>query len=78
VPGAASSFVVRQGQEAAGYLLVLPEESEVQSGERVAHVYDMVVLPKFRGSPIARKMMERVLDVALTGTPILRQLFHTL
>jgi len=71
VPGAASSFVVRQGQEAAGYLLVLPEESEVQSGERVAHVYDMVVLPKFRGSSIARKMMERVLDVASAyGVPI--------
>jgi ribosomal protein S18 acetylase RimI-like enzyme len=64
VPGAASSFVVRQGQEAAGYLLVLPEESEVNGGERAAHIYDMVVLPKFRGSPIARKMMERVLDVA--------------
>ncbi|HMP18851.1 MAG TPA: GNAT family N-acetyltransferase [Candidatus Paceibacterota bacterium] len=71
VPGAASSFLVRQGQEAAGYLLILPEESEVQSGERVAHVYDMVVMPKFRGSPIARKMMERVLDVASAyGVPI--------
>lgn len=71
VPGAASSFVVRQGHEAAGYLLVLPEESEVNSGERVAHVYDMVVLPKFRGSAIARKMMERVLDVASAyGVPI--------
>lgn len=71
VPGAASSFVVRQGQEAAGYLLVLPEESEVNIGERVAHVYDMVVLPKFRGSPIARKMMERALDVASAyGVPI--------
>lgn len=64
VPGATSSFLIRQGQEPAGYLLVLPEESEVNSGERVAHVYDMVVLPKFRGSSLARKMMERVLDVA--------------
>ena len=64
VPGAASSFLIRQGQEPAGYLLVLPEESKVNSGERVAHVYDMVVLPKFRGSSLARKMMERVLDVA--------------
>jgi len=64
VPGAASSFLVRQGKEPAGYLLVLPEESEVQSGEQVAHIYDIVVLPKFRGSPVARKMMERVLDVA--------------
>lgn len=64
VPGAASSFLIRQGQEPAGYFLVLPEESEVNSGERVAHVYDMVVLPKFRGSSLARKMMERVLDVA--------------
>lgn len=71
VPGAASSFVVRQGQEVAGYLLVLPEESKVNSGEQVAHVYDMVVLPKFRGSPIARKMMERALDVASAyGVPI--------
>jgi len=64
VPGAASSFVVRQGQEPAGYLLVLPEESERNKGERAAHIYDMAVLPKFRGSPIVRKMMERVLDVA--------------
>ena len=64
VPGAASSFIIRQGEEAAGYLLVLPEESETSPGEQAAHVYDMVVLPKFRGSPLARKMMERVLDVA--------------
>jgi GNAT superfamily N-acetyltransferase len=71
VPGAASSFVVRQGSEPAGYLLILPEESEVKNGERVAHMYDMVVLPKFRGSPVARKMMERVLDVASAyGVPI--------
>jgi GNAT superfamily N-acetyltransferase len=63
VPGAASSFVVRQGKEPAGYLLVLPEESEY-TGERVAHIYDMAVLPKFRGFTIAAKMMERVLDVA--------------
>jgi GNAT superfamily N-acetyltransferase len=64
IPGAASSFVIRKGQEPAGYLLVLPEESEVNPDEKVAHIYDMVVLPKFRGSPLARKMMERVLDVA--------------
>jgi ribosomal protein S18 acetylase RimI-like enzyme len=71
VPGAASSFLVRQGREVAGYLLVLPEESKVNSGELVAHVYDMVVLPKFRGSPIVRKIMERVLDIASAyGVPI--------
>lgn len=64
VPGAASSFIIRQGKEPAGYLLVLPEESEVNKGEIVAHVYDMVVLPKFRGSSLARTMMERVLNVA--------------
>jgi GNAT superfamily N-acetyltransferase len=64
VPGAASSFVVRQGREPAGYLLVLPEESEVNNGEKVAHIYDMAVLPKFRGSVLARRIMERVLDVA--------------
>ncbi len=64
VPGAASSFVVRKGNEPAGYLLVLPEKSEVNTDEQVAHIYDMVVLPKFQGSNIARKMMQRALDVA--------------
>lgn len=64
VPGAASSFVIRQGDEAAGYLLVLPEKSEVKPGERVAHVHDMVILPKFQGTGLAKKMMQRVLDVA--------------
>ncbi len=64
VPGAASSFVVRKGNEPAGYLLVLPEKSEVNHDEQVAHIYDMVVLPKFQGSNVARKMMQRVLDIA--------------
>lgn len=64
VPGAASSFVLRKGDEVAGYLLVLPEESEVKPGERAAHVHDMVVLPKFQGTGLAKKMMQRVLDVA--------------
>lgn len=64
VPGAASSFVIRQGDEAAGYLLVLPEESELRPGERAAHVYDMAIHPKFQGKGLARKMMERILDIA--------------
>ncbi len=64
IPGAASSFILRQGNEPAGYLLVLPEESKMNSGENVAHIYDMVVLPKFQGSTAARKMMERMLDTA--------------
>lgn len=64
VPGAASSFIIRQGKEVAGYLLILPEESKTNSSERVAHIYDMVVLPKFRGLTLAKKMMERVLDAA--------------
>lgn len=64
VPGAASSFMIRQGKEPAGYLLVLPEDSEVNRGEKAAHIYDMAVLPKFRGSTLARKMMERVLESA--------------
>lgn len=63
VPGAASSFVMRQGSEAAGYLLMLPEESEVD-GQRVAHVYDMAILPKYQGKGLAKKMMERVVEVA--------------
>lgn len=64
VPGAASSFVVRSGKEAAGYLLVLPEESEVNPGEHVIHVHDMAILPNYQGKGLARKMMERVLDIA--------------
>jgi ribosomal protein S18 acetylase RimI-like enzyme len=64
LPGAASSFILRQGNEPAGYLLVLPEESKMNSGENVAHIYDMVVLPKFQGGIVARKMMERMLDTA--------------
>lgn len=64
VPGAASSFIARQGAEAAGYLLVLPEDSEINPGERVAHLHDMAILPRFQGKGLARKMMERVLDIA--------------
>ncbi|MEI6479045.1 MAG: GNAT family N-acetyltransferase, partial [bacterium] len=64
LPGAASSFILRQGNEPAGYLLVLPEESKMNSNETVAHIYDMVVLPKFQGGTVARKMMERMLDTA--------------
>ncbi len=64
VPGPASSFIVRQGEEIAGYLLVLPEESELKPGEKVAHVYDMAIKQQFQGKGLARKMMERVLDIA--------------
>lgn len=64
LPGAASSFILRKGTEPAGYLLVLPEESKMNEGENVAHIYDMVVLPKFQGGIVARKMMERMLDVS--------------
>ena len=64
VPGAASSFLIRKGSEIAGYLLVLPEKSEINSDEQVAHIYDMVVLPKFQGTSIIKKMMERVLEGA--------------
>jgi GNAT superfamily N-acetyltransferase len=64
LPGAASSFILRQGNEPAGYLLVLPEESRINSGESVAHIHDMAVLPKFQGGIISRKIMERMLDVA--------------
>jgi len=64
IPGAASSIVVYKGQEPAGYLLMLLEESEVNKGERVAHIYDIAVLPKFRSSAeVLNKMLERMLDV---------------
>lgn len=71
VPGAVSSFIVRQGKEAAAYLLVLPETSEVKPGETVAHIYDMAVVPKFRGGTLSRQMMEKVLEGATVyGVPI--------
>jgi len=63
VPGAASSFMVKQGKENVGYLLVLPEESTLISGEKVAHIYDMAILPKYQDGKIARKMMERMFEV---------------
>ncbi len=65
LPGATSSFIARQGNEAAGYLLVLPESSMVNKEETVAHIYDMAVLPKFQDGKIARKIMERMLDIAV-------------
>jgi len=64
IPGAASSFILRQGNEPAGYLLVLPDKSKLNNEETVVHIYDMVVLPKFQGGKVARKMMERMLDTA--------------
>lgn len=64
VPGAASSFIVRQGSEPAGYMLVLPEESEIKPGERVAHIYDMAILPEYRGSMVFKRMLDRMFDVA--------------
>lgn len=64
VPGAVSSFFVRQGKYPAGYTLVLPEKSEVNADEIAAHIYDMYVLPKFRGMKVARKMMDRLIEGA--------------
>ncbi|MDR2063676.1 MAG: GNAT family N-acetyltransferase [Candidatus Nomurabacteria bacterium] len=64
VPGAAASFYVRKGSEVAGYLLTLPEDSEFNDDEQVAHIYDIAVLPKYRGGALAMKMMERVFEVA--------------
>lgn len=64
VPGAASSFIMRQGDKPVGYLLMLQEDSEIVQDQQVAHVYDMAILPEFQGKGLARKMMEHVLDVA--------------
>lgn len=64
VPGAASSFIIRQGGEAVGYVLILPEESKIRSGEMVAHIYDMAILPKFRNLALVKRMMERIIGAA--------------
>ena len=88
VAGADASFIVREGQEVAGYVLVLledkdagdeseeegdNEEDEEEDGEveyeevevdEVVRLYDMVVLPKFRGTSVIKRMMERVVDIA--------------
>jgi len=65
VPGAAGSFVIRKGDEPAGYLLLLPEDSKIKRGEQVAHVHDMAILPKFQGQGLAKEMLEHLLEVAL-------------
>ncbi len=64
LPGAVSSFVVYMGKKPVGYLLALPEQSEVNPKEIAYHIYDMVILPEFRGKGIAMKMMERILHAA--------------
>ena len=49
------------------------EEDEEEDGEveyeevevdEVVRLYDMVVLPKFRGTSVIKRMMERVVDIA--------------
>lgn len=57
------SFLARKGQEPAGYIIVLPEESEVNHGEMTAHIQDMAVLPQFRGTEIARELLDKVLEM---------------
>jgi GNAT superfamily N-acetyltransferase len=64
IPGAAASFIAKKGKKNAGYILLLPENSEIIDGEKVAHIYDMVVLPEFKGTNVIYKMMERVFEVA--------------
>ncbi len=64
VPGASGSFVIRKGDEPAGYLLLLPEDSKIKRGEQVAHVHDMAILPKFQGQGLAKEILEHLLEVA--------------
>lgn len=64
VPGAAASFTLQQGKEMVGYVLMLPEPSEVTSEDRVLHIHDMAILPEFQGKGMANKMMEHILDAA--------------
>ncbi len=67
-PGMASSFIIRKGSEAAGYVLMLmePSGSEITkfTGKKIIHIYDMVVLPKFQKTGLAKKAMEHIIDVA--------------
>ncbi len=63
IPGAASSFVVRKGKENAGYLLMLPEKSEID-GKTVIHINDMVIMSKFQNGKISREMLKKVFDIA--------------
>ena len=66
IPGAAASFYVREGKEIAGYTLLLLDPSEFQTGQQAAHVYDMAVLPQFRGGKVMFQMWERILETAKT------------
>ncbi len=62
VPGAASSFVVRINNKPIGYLLVLPEKSEVNKGQIVAHVQDLAIKEEYRKGLLSLKMLNRVFD----------------
>ncbi len=65
VPGSASSFLIRKGGVVSGYCLLLPEKSRFNDNETVAHIYDMAVLPEFRGTSLGTKMMEQVVNMSI-------------
>ena len=64
IPGSATSFVVRQGTEPAGYMLWKPEISKIDPDEQVPYIQDFGVVPKFQNSRVARKMMDRMFENA--------------
>jgi GNAT superfamily N-acetyltransferase len=64
IPGSATSFIIRQGNEPAGYMLWRPDNSKINPSEQVPYIQDFAVMPKFQNSTIARKMMERILENA--------------
>jgi|GEM_PF-2398915 len=65
IPGAASSFTVHVGKNMAGYVVMLPEQSEIEgiSGEAI-HIFDMAVLPKFQNQGLAKKMLKKLLEIS--------------
>ncbi len=58
------NFLLKVAGEAAGYVLSLPEESEINKGETVLHIYDFAVAPEYRNRGIAIRMMKHLLELA--------------
>lgn len=60
----ATSFAFRIGNDTAGYVLALPEGSEIKRGETVLHIYDFATMPRYRNKGIAMRIMKYVFELA--------------
>lgn len=78
LPGAASSFFVRQGRNAIGYALISPGNSAMDESEKVIHIDDFAILPEFQGNWAAWAAIARILNVAKAYNGVLPEFRGTI